>query len=58
LVKLSNGQTASVVETASRPLQRPVVQVLREADDSVVIVPYLLDLQQHTNIVIVGKADK
>ncbi|RED57664.1 HD-GYP domain-containing protein [Cohnella lupini] len=58
LVKLSNGQTASVMETASRPLQRPIVQVLREADDSVAIVPYLLDLQRHTNIVIVGKADK
>ena len=57
-VKLSNGQIAMVMETVGRPIQRPVVQVFCESDGSAVKIPYLLELQQHTNIVIVGKADK
>lgn len=56
-VKLSNGQTGTVMETAGRPIQRPIVQILSEADGTRVIIPYLMDLQKHTNIVISGKAD-
>jgi hypothetical protein len=49
---------ATVKETAGRPIHRPVVEVFCEANGSVVKAPYLLDLQQLANIVIVGKADK
>ncbi|QMV41737.1 hypothetical protein FPL14_11490 [Cohnella cholangitidis] len=57
LVKLSSGQTAAVMETESRPIQRPLVQVLSEPDGTVVKIPYSLELQRHTNVVIIGKAD-
>jgi len=56
-VKLSNGQRATVMETSVRPIQRPLVQVYRESDGKDIIVPYMLELQSHTNVVIVGKAD-
>lgn len=56
-VKLSNGQRATVMETSGRPIQRPLVQVYRESDGKDIIVPYMLELQSHTNVVIVGKAD-
>ncbi|WP_391571599.1 HD-GYP domain-containing protein [Cohnella sp.] len=56
-VKLSSGQLATVVETSGRPIQRPQVQVFRESDGRDIIVPYTLELQSHTNVVIVGKAD-
>ncbi len=58
VVKLSSGQIAMVTETAGRPIQRTVVQIICESDGAVVKSPYLLDLQQHPNVVIVGKADK
>ncbi|MFC4303489.1 HD-GYP domain-containing protein [Cohnella boryungensis] len=57
-VLLSNGQSATVMETAGRPIQRPLVQVYREAGGKDVIIPYTMELQQHANVVIVGKADK
>ncbi|OXS55944.1 hypothetical protein B1A99_22245 [Cohnella sp. CIP 111063] len=57
-VQLSTGQLATVMETAGRPIQRPLVQVYRESDGRDVIVPYSLELQSHTNVVIVSKADK
>ncbi|MCD9022270.1 HD-GYP domain-containing protein [Cohnella silvisoli] len=58
MVKLSSGQVAVVMETAGRPIQRPLVQVFCEAGGKVAKTPYMLDLQQHPNVVIVGKADK
>jgi HD-GYP domain-containing protein (c-di-GMP phosphodiesterase class II) len=58
LVKLSSGQIARVMETAGRPIQRPVVEVFCESNGSVAKSPYVLDLQEHSHIVIVGKADK
>jgi HD-GYP domain-containing protein (c-di-GMP phosphodiesterase class II) len=58
VVRLSSGQVAMVKETAGRPIHRPVVEVFCEANGSVVRAPYLLDLQQLANVVIVGKADK
>lgn len=58
LVRLSSGQLARVMETAGRPIQRPIVQIYCDADGLATEIPYLLDLQQHMNIVIVGKADK
>jgi HD-GYP domain-containing protein (c-di-GMP phosphodiesterase class II) len=58
LVKLSSGQIARVMETAGRPIQRPVVEVFCESNGLVVKSPYVLDLQEHPHIVIVGKADK
>jgi HD-GYP domain-containing protein (c-di-GMP phosphodiesterase class II) len=57
-VMLSSGQSATVMETAGRPIQRPLVQVYSESDGKAVIIPYQLELQRHTNVVIVGKADK
>lgn len=57
-VKLSNGQSATVMETAGRPIQRPLVQVYSESDGTAVIIPYQLELHRHMNVVIVGKADK
>jgi len=57
-VLLSNGQTATVMETEGRPIQRPVVQVINEADGSAVKIPYLLELHLHPNVVIVGKGGK
>ena len=56
-IKLSSGQLATVMETANRPIQRPLVQIFREADGTDVIVPYTMELQSHMNVVIVGKAD-
>ncbi|RKP47285.1 HD domain-containing protein [Cohnella endophytica] len=57
-VKLSDGRIAQVVETAGRPIQRPVVQIVGEANGKAVESRYTLDLQQHPNVVIVGKADR
>jgi HD-GYP domain-containing protein (c-di-GMP phosphodiesterase class II) len=57
VVKLSSGQTATVMETERRPIQRPLVQILSEPDGTAVKIPYALDLQRHTNVVILGKAD-
>jgi len=56
-VRLSSGQLATVVETENRPIQRPLVQVYREADGKDVIVPYTVELRGSINVVIVGKAD-
>jgi len=52
-VLLSTGQAAYVVETAGRPLLRPVVQVYQEADGSTIPSPYLLDLHKNPHIWIV-----
>ncbi|TVX97096.1 HD-GYP domain-containing protein [Cohnella terricola] len=57
-VRLSSGQLATVMETENRPIQRPLVQVYCESDGKAAIIPYLLDLREHMNVVIVGKDDK
>jgi hypothetical protein len=57
-VKLSSGQIARVKGTAGRPIQRPVVEVFCESNGLVVKSQYVLNLQEHSHIVIVGKADK
>lgn len=57
-VQLSNGQIAMVVKTRDRPIQRPDVEIFYETNGSAVEVPYLVELQKHPSIVIVGKADK
>jgi len=57
-VRLSSGQLATVMETENRPIQRPLVQVYCESDGKAPILPYLMDLQEHMNVVIVGKDDK
>jgi HD-GYP domain-containing protein (c-di-GMP phosphodiesterase class II) len=54
-VLLSTGQSAYVVETAGRPLLRPVVQVYREADGSSIPSPFLLDLDKTPHISILKK---
>jgi HD-GYP domain-containing protein (c-di-GMP phosphodiesterase class II) len=58
VVRLSNGQVGRVVETTGRPIQRPAIEVFREANGLAVMEPYLLELQKQPNVVIVGKADK
>jgi len=55
-VKLSTGQLAAVAETAGRPIQRPLVEVYREADGRDAVPPYRLDLQRKPSVVIVEKA--
>ncbi|MFC5403600.1 HD-GYP domain-containing protein [Cohnella soli] len=54
-VMLSDGREATIMETAGRPIQRPVVKlaVARGKEDG---KREILDLQQHPNLVIVGKA--
>ncbi|MFC5531054.1 HD-GYP domain-containing protein [Cohnella yongneupensis] len=58
VVKLSTGQIGVVLETAGRPMNRPVVQIFCEANGTVAKLPYILDLQELNNVVITGKADK
>ncbi|MFD0673699.1 HD-GYP domain-containing protein [Cohnella sp. GCM10027633] len=55
VVKLSTGQIGVVLETAGRPMNRPVVQIFCEANGAVAKVPYALDLQEINNVVIAGK---
>lgn len=57
VVKLSSGQVGIVADTAGRPMNRPVVQIFCEADGTVAKLPYFLDLQEVSNVVIAGKAD-
>ena len=58
VVKLSTGQIGVVLETAGRPMNRPVVQIFCEANGTVAKLPYILDLQELPNVVISGKAEK
>lgn len=58
VVKLSTGQIGVVLETAGRPMNRPVIQIFCESDGSVAKLPYILDLQELGNVVIAGKAEK
>ncbi|TJY41914.1 HD domain-containing protein [Cohnella pontilimi] len=55
VVQLSNGQTAYVVDTMNRPLLRPVVQIIREADGSAVPSPYLVDLEKEPYLAILRR---
>nr|AYQ74188.1 HD domain-containing protein [Cohnella candidum] len=54
-VLMNSGQHAFVVETANRPVLRPVVQVYREADGSTIASPYLVDLEQHPYLAILKR---
>jgi HD-GYP domain-containing protein (c-di-GMP phosphodiesterase class II) len=54
-VLMNSGQTAFVVETANRPVLRPVVQIYLEADGSVIPSPYLVDLEQHPYLAILRR---
>src|SRR5262249_3185187 len=58
VVKLSTGQIGVVLETAGRPMNRPVVQIFCESDGTVAKLPYILDLQELNHVVIAGKAQK
>lgn len=58
VVKLSSGHIGVVLETAGRPMNRPVVQIFCESDGTVAKLPYILDLQEINHVVIAGKAEK
>lgn len=56
-VIMNSGQTAYVVDTSSRPVLRPVVQIYREADGSTIASPYLVDLEQHPYLAILRRVN-
>jgi len=56
-VIMNSGQTAYVVDTASRPVLRPIVQIYREADGSTIASPYLVDLEQHPYLAILRRVN-
>lgn len=54
VIQLSNGQVGIVSEANVTRNHRPIVRIIREADGSVVLHPYELDLIRHSNLTITG----